>query len=172
MAKDMIETATDVYLGAKKHRKYMELHIDKAQKAVELCESKAYKRFCTHYKEAGADERYLDETYITVKMAYQKEYGLDSHWNGKREGDYHGFCHALDHKNKALNFTNICDAEYTTMFHDWSAIDIMVATDVKKKTIALHKAAMDIEKAALDALSNIIQLRDETLDRESNVCYV
>ncbi len=172
MSKDMIETATDVYLEAKKHRKYMELHIDKAQNAVELCESKAYKRFCTHYKEAGADERYLDETYKTVREAYQKEYGLDSHWNGSWKGGYGGFCAALDHKNNALNFTNICDAEYTTMFHNWSAIDIMVAMDVKKKTIALHKMAVDIEKAALDALSNIIQLRDETLEREGNVFYV
>ncbi len=172
MARDMITTATDVYLEAKKHRKYMELHVDKAQDAVELCESNAYKRFCTHYRESRADERYLDETYKTVKMAYQTEYKLDSHWNGNWEGDYKGFCNALDHKNNALKFTNICDAEYTILFHNWSAAGIMFATDVKKKTIALHKTAVNIEKAALDALADIIQLRDETLEREGQTFYV
>ncbi len=172
MSKDMIETATDVYLEAKKHRKYMELNIGKAQHDVELRESQAYKRFCTHYKEARTDPRYMDETYETVRAAYQKEYGLDTHWNGKWNGSRESFCTALAYKNKALEFTNIGDAEYTTMFHDWSARDIAFAMDVKKKTIALHKTAMDIEKATLDALENVIQLRDETLEREGQVLYV
>ncbi len=97
MSKDMITTATDVYLEAKKHRKYMELHVDKARKAIKEHEAMAYERFCKHFKDAGADERYLDETYKNVKEAYQKEYGLDSHWNGSCKGDYHGFCAALDH---------------------------------------------------------------------------
>ncbi len=172
MSKDMITTATDVYLEAKKHRKYMELHVDKAQNAAELCKAKSYERFCKHFKDAGADERYLDETYKNVREAYQKEYGLDSHWNGSWKGGYDGFCAALDHKNNALKFTNICDAEYTMLFHNWSAADIMFAMDVKKKTIAMHKTAVDIEKAALDALADIIQLRDCELEHKGQVLYV
>ncbi len=171
MSKDMIETATDVYLEAKKHRKYMELHVDKAWKAIKEHEAMAYERFCTHYREAGADERYMDETYETVKMAYQTEYKLDSHWNGSWKGGYGGFCAALDHKNNALKFTNICDAGYTTDFHDWCSINLRLAVATYKKTYPLHAEAVKLEKAALDALSNIIQLRDETLEREGQIIY-
>ncbi len=163
----MIETATDVYLDAKKHRKYMELHVDKARKAAELCKAKAYERFCEQYRKVGADERYMDEIYKTVKDTYQKEYSLDSHWNGKWNGDYKSFYRALwdIHKAQETNkFEFFDDAWNTTEFHDWCSINLRLAMDVKKKTIVLLAKARDIEKAALDALADIIQLSDCELE--------